>query len=78
MSRLWNIYPGYRIPPGADPPVVELIGDPMTVGAFDEADLRRLLDRMNLLDGAAVKEGGSTALVFGPDPAVPPRSLPVK
>ena len=78
MSRLWNVYPSYRIPPGVDPPVVELIGDPMTVGAFDEADLRRLLDRMDLLGGAAVREGGTTALLFGADPSAPPRALPVK
>jgi hypothetical protein len=79
LSRLWNVYPSYRIPPGANPPVIELLGDPMTVGAFDEADLRRLLDRMDLLKGAAaVREGTKVALVFEEDPAAPPRSLPVQ
>ena len=78
MSRLWNVWPSYRIPPGVEPPVVELVGDPMTVGAFDVADLRRLLDRMDLLGGAAVREVEAVALVFGPDPAAPPRALPVK
>jgi len=79
VSRLWNVYPGYRIPPGVEPPVVELLGDPLTVGAFDEADLRRLLDRMDLLKGAAaVREGTMVALVFDGDPAAAPRTLPVK
>jgi len=77
MSRLWDVYPGYRIPPGREPPVVHLDGDPMTVGAFDEADLRRVMDRMNLLDGAAVEVGGSTALVFGKEVGVAPRRLTV-
>ena len=78
MGRLWNVYPGWRIPPGVEPPVVELLGDPLTVGAFDVADLRRLLDRMDLLRGAAVKEGERTALLFDGDPAAPPRSLPLQ
>jgi hypothetical protein len=78
LSRLWNVWREYRIPPGANPPVVELLGDPMTVGAFDVADLRRLLDRMDLLGGAAVREGERTALLFDGDPAAPPRSLPLK
>ncbi len=77
MSRLWNVYPAYRVPPGTDPPVVEVLGDPFTVGAFDEADLRRVMDRMNLLGGAAVEEGGSTALLFDGDPSAKPRALKV-
>ncbi len=78
LSRLWNVYPGYRIPPGVEPPVVELVGDPMTVGAFDVADLRRLLDRMDLLGGAAVREGERVALIFDGGPEGPPRTLPVR
>ena len=79
MSRIWNVYPGYRIPPGVDPPVIELTGDPMTVGAFDVADLRRLLDRMDIVKtAAAVREGEKVALVFSADPAAAPRSLPVR
>jgi hypothetical protein len=77
MSRLWDVYPGYRIPPGREPAVVLLVGDPMTVGAFDEADLRRVMDRMNLLDGAAVEEGGAVAILFGKDPGIPARRIPI-